>query len=126
MSAVRSVHGRAVMLSAVRRINLYLDTRRFLLTCCNRCAYPRGMGRHIPRTAADEVKDAQRAIDDAFAELTNLHGHLAALATDPASQQAVSRQAQRSARIVDSLLEQASDRLREATRLERAQLTSVS
>lgn len=70
------------------------------------------MGRHIPRTAADELQDAQNALAKAQRALHDLQSHLGRIATNPDDAPGIARAASRNAAIVSSELDQVGAGLR--------------
>jgi hypothetical protein len=84
-----------------------------------------GMGRHIPRTTADELTTAQDALAKAQRALHDLQSHLDRITTNPGDAAALVPAARRNAGIALSELDQASAAVRAAGRLD-GQLRSVS
>lgn len=92
------------------------------------------MGRHTPRTAADDLRDAQNALVKAQRALHDLQSHLDRITTNPDDAAGIVRAATRNASIVRSELEQVGAGLRgvkatvdpEQDDDEQAQLRSVS
>jgi hypothetical protein len=84
------------------------------------------MGQHIPRTAAEELRDARAALDAALVEMRYWRGHLESMANHPEDREAVSYQAARSAKIVAALVAEAEAHSREADRIDGIQLSVVS
>lgn len=84
------------------------------------------MGRHIPRTAADVLHDAQAALGEAQRALRDLQSHLDRIADDPAGVAALVPAARRNASIALSQVDEATAAVREAARLDETQLRSVS
>ena len=70
------------------------------------------MGRHTPRTAADDVRTAQDALAQAQRALHDLQSHLDRIASNPGDAAALVRAASRNAGIVRSELDQVSTGLR--------------
>ena len=101
---------------------------------CTQATYSRGMGRHTPRTAADDLRDAQNALVKAQRALHDLQSHLDRITTNPDDAAGIVRAATRNASIVRSELEQVGAGLRgvkatvdpEQDDDEQAQLRSVS
>lgn len=92
------------------------------------------MGRHIPRTTADELRDAQAALVKAKRALHDLQSHLDRIVANPGDAPGIVRSANRNASILRSELDQAGAGLRlvkeavdpEPEEAEPAQLKSVS
>lgn len=81
------------------------------------------MGRHIPRTAADERKAAQDALAAAERALRDLRSHLDRIIANPEGAAGKARAARHNADIVAASLETAGKAVQAAGR---DQLTSVS
>lgn len=76
-----------------------------MLSCHDRSPTLVGMSTLVePRTVADEVADAYRALDAAEREMENWRAHLAHLQLFDEDAPAISQQATRSARIVKALI----------------------
>jgi hypothetical protein len=81
------------------------------------------MGKHEPRTAAEDLADALAALAVARDALRETLGHVDRIIQSPADPVGVAHQARRNARIAVASLDEAEQHLRESNR---AQLRSVS
>lgn len=81
------------------------------------------MGKHEPRTAAEDLADALDALAVARDALRETLGHVELIIQSPADPAGVAHQARRTARIAIASLDEAGERLRESNL---AQLRSVS
>jgi hypothetical protein len=86
------------------------------LTCCNMAPTLGAMGRHVERTAAEELAEAKVKLDAAFLEMRNWHAHLQSMADHPLDSEPSAHQARRSARIVAALITEAETRTQAAHR----------
>lgn len=81
------------------------------------------MGRHIPRTAADERQAAQEALAAAEHALRDLRSHLDTIIANPEGADGKARAARRNSDIIAASLEAAGEAVRASGRI---QFTSVS
>ena len=81
------------------------------------------MGKHEPRTAAEDLADALDALAVSRDALRETLGHIDRIIQSPADPVGVAHQARRTARIAAASLDEAGAHMRESNR---AQLKSVS
>lgn len=81
------------------------------------------MGQHTPRTAADELHDANAALDDAHRALKDLRSHLDRIISNPEGAAGKALAARRNSEIATASVATAQRAMRAA---ERDQLSSVS